>query len=143
MAERNFRKYKLVDADGTIVRKGITKRLLEVREAELLREETSRTRTFAKLVTRWQKTARAHGRRSRRRELPPEAAADRWIDPPIPPLHPRWRGGEGVRLAGPGGAPSPYDPLSTFNPSNLPNTSSSPIPSPHPYDLHTAASSDA
>ncbi len=39
MAERNFRKYKLVDADGTIVRKGITKRLLEVREAELLREE--------------------------------------------------------------------------------------------------------
>ena len=39
VAERNTRKYALLDTDGTIIRKGITKRPLEVREAELRRKE--------------------------------------------------------------------------------------------------------
>ena len=38
MADRNYRKYKFKKPDGTIIRSGITRRPLEVRERELQRE---------------------------------------------------------------------------------------------------------
>ena len=39
MTDRTHRKYQLENPDGTIIRSGITKRPLEVREGELQREE--------------------------------------------------------------------------------------------------------
>ena len=39
MTDRTHRKYQLENPDRTIIRSGITKRPLEVREAELQREE--------------------------------------------------------------------------------------------------------
>lgn len=39
MTERDHRKYKFVDAQGKIIRQGITSRPLEVRQSELRRKE--------------------------------------------------------------------------------------------------------
>jgi len=41
VTERNHRKYELLDEHGNIIRKGITRRPLEEREAELRRTENN------------------------------------------------------------------------------------------------------
>ena len=46
MSDRNHRKYKLKNPDGTVIRSGITSRPLKVREQELRREENNKRATI-------------------------------------------------------------------------------------------------
>lgn len=79
MTKRDHRRYKLKNPDGTVIRSGITKRPLEVRERELRREEKKPRATIhqegpavtEKTAREWearQKTGTPPGGKRRRRK---------------------------------------------------------------------------